>query len=65
MLVDYLPKRYPTLFEAIGDVETGSWGIYNRVTDERFDHLEGMQGVKALEVCSRYLLLLLTFSYLV
>ncbi|EPQ52256.1 hypothetical protein GLOTRDRAFT_47391 [Gloeophyllum trabeum ATCC 11539] len=50
ILVDYLPKRYPTLFEKI-DCEGG--GIWNKVTDEKLIGLEGRKGVDALTVCSR------------
>ncbi|KAI5120885.1 hypothetical protein M0805_002985 [Coniferiporia weirii] len=50
ILVDYLPKRYPTLFERI-DCKGG--GIWNKVTDERITGLEGKIGVDALMVCSR------------
>ncbi|TFK49036.1 hypothetical protein OE88DRAFT_457135 [Heliocybe sulcata] len=50
ILVDYLPKRYPTLFEKI-DCPGG--GIWNKVTGEKLTGLEGKQGVDALMVCSR------------
>lgn len=50
ILVDYLPKRYPTLFESI-DCKGG--GIWNKVTDERIMGLQGRRGVDALLVCSR------------
>ncbi|KAH8116139.1 hypothetical protein DFH11DRAFT_1688264 [Phellopilus nigrolimitatus] len=50
ILVDYLPKRYPTLFEKI-DCKGG--GIWNKVTDEKLVGLEGKVGVDALLVCSR------------
>ena len=36
ILVDYLPKRYPTLFEKI-DCKGG--GIWNKVTDEKLTGL--------------------------
>ncbi|KZT25682.1 hypothetical protein NEOLEDRAFT_1169290 [Neolentinus lepideus HHB14362 ss-1] len=49
-LVDYLPKRYPTLFERI-DCPGG--GIWNKVTGEKLIGLEGKLGVDALMVCSR------------
>lgn len=50
ILVDYLPKRYPTLFEKI-DCKGG--GIWNKVTDERFTGLVGKIGVEALTIVSR------------
>lgn len=53
ILADYLPKRYPTLFERI-DCKGG--GIWNKVTDERFTGLEGKVGIDALLVCSKYAL---------
>lgn len=49
-LVDYLPKRYPTLFEKI---ECEGGGIWNKVTDEKLTGLTGKTGVDALKVCSR------------
>lgn len=49
-LVDYLPKRYPTLFERI-DCKGG--GIWNKVTNEKITGLEGKIGVDALKVCAR------------
>ena len=48
ILVDYLPKRYPTLFEPLG-----TNGIWNKVTDERFANLTGVRGTEALRVISR------------
>ena len=48
ILVDYLPKRYPTLFEHIGVN-----GIWNKITGERFHDLTGKSGVDALVVISR------------
>lgn len=50
LLVDYLPKRYPTLFERI---DCKGSGIWNKVTDERITGLEVRKGVDALLVCSR------------
>ncbi|KZS91046.1 hypothetical protein SISNIDRAFT_414539 [Sistotremastrum niveocremeum HHB9708] len=50
ILVDWLPKRYPTLFESI-DCEGG--GIWNKVTDEKFEKIDGRSGVDALMVISR------------
>ncbi|TDL24583.1 hypothetical protein BD410DRAFT_745243 [Rickenella mellea] len=50
ILVQYLPKRYPTLFERL-DCEGG--GIWNKVTQERLTGLEGKKGVDALLACSR------------
>ena len=48
-LVDYLPKRYPTLF-----VRDGLDGIFNRVTGERHLSLAAKKGTDALLVVSRY-----------
>ena len=53
VLADYLPKRYPTLFEKIEDIKNGSRGIFNKVTNERFENIQELDGVKALDVCSR------------
>ena len=50
ILVDYLPKRYRTLFERI-DCKGG--GIWNKVTDERIEGIEGRNGVEALKICAR------------
>ncbi|PAV19140.1 hypothetical protein PNOK_0598400 [Pyrrhoderma noxium] len=50
ILVDYLPKRYPTLFEKI-DCKGG--GIWNKVTNEKFTSIEGRTGVDALTIVSR------------
>ncbi|GAA5849182.1 hypothetical protein JCM8547_006471 [Rhodosporidiobolus lusitaniae] len=47
-LVDYLPKRYPTLFEALTD-----GGIYNKVLNERHPACARLSGVDALKVASR------------
>ncbi|KAH9944778.1 hypothetical protein B0H21DRAFT_694529 [Amylocystis lapponica] len=58
VLVDYLPKRFPTLFALIppsekrGPAGTGT-GIWNKVTDERFPAVEGLRGVDALRVVAR------------
>ena len=49
-VVDYLPKRYPTLFEII-DGEAG--GIWNKVTNERIVGIRGLEGVEALRVVAR------------
>ncbi|ORY91691.1 hypothetical protein BCR35DRAFT_298965 [Leucosporidium creatinivorum] len=46
-LIDYLPKRYPTLFEKIPG------GIWNKVTDERFPEADSLVGTPALMVISR------------
>ncbi|KAI5480400.1 hypothetical protein MNV49_000975 [Pseudohyphozyma bogoriensis] len=46
-LVDYLPKRYPTLFESLPG------GIWNKVTDEKYPNVDKLQGVEALMVVSR------------
>ena len=48
-LVDYLPKRYPTLF-----VRDGPDGIFNSVTGERHLSLTRKKGTDALLVVSRY-----------
>ena len=53
VLADYLPKRYPALFEKIEDIKSGNWGIFNKVTNERFENIQELDGVKALDVCSR------------
>ena len=50
ILVDYLPKRYPTLFEKI-DRKGG--GIWNKVTDEKLTGLKDKTGTDALKVCAR------------
>ena len=50
ILMDYLPKRYPTLFEKI-DCKGG--GIWNKVTNEKFTGIEGRIGVDALTIVSR------------
>ena len=50
ILVDYLPKRYPKLFEKI-DCKGG--GIWNKVTNEKFTSIEGRTGVDALTIVSR------------
>ncbi|PIL33533.1 hypothetical protein GSI_04156 [Ganoderma sinense ZZ0214-1] len=47
-LVDYLPKRYPTLF-----AREGHDGIFNRVTGEHHLSLSGKKGTDALLVVSR------------
>jgi len=48
VLIDWLPKRYPTLFKKIGED-----GIWNKVTGERFVGLREKRGVEALMVVSR------------
>ncbi|KAL5498789.1 hypothetical protein ACEPAH_2144 [Sanghuangporus vaninii] len=73
LLIDYLPKRYPTLFRALPPKQSTSsaslfnlfnlrsseckevGGIWNRVTNERFEaeDVQGLQGVEALRVCAR------------
>lgn len=53
ILVDYLPKRFPTLFEKI-DCKGG--GIWNKVTNEKLVNLKGKIGIDALMVCSRSVL---------
>lgn len=49
-LVDYLPKRYPTLFERIHCKGNGIW---NKATDERIEGVQGKTGVEALKICAR------------
>ena len=49
--MDYLPKRYPTLFKLI-DCEGG--GIWNKVTDEKITGIQSKTGVDALVACSKY-----------
>ncbi|KAM0746601.1 hypothetical protein T439DRAFT_134935 [Meredithblackwellia eburnea MCA 4105] len=46
-LIDYLPKRYPTLFEKL------SGGIWNKITDEKYPDANKLSGVAALKVVSR------------
>lgn len=48
LLVDYLPKRYPTLFERLSPN-----GIWNKVTDEKIPDITGKSGVDALLIVSR------------
>lgn len=48
ILADWLPKRYPTLFESLGPD-----GIWNKVTGEKWTRLGSKQGVNALLVISR------------
>ncbi|EJD05609.1 uncharacterized protein FOMMEDRAFT_77964 [Fomitiporia mediterranea MF3/22] len=52
ILVDYLPKRYPTLFEKLAS-KSGQVGIWNKVTDDKFEKTNGLEGVDALKICSR------------
>jgi len=47
VLAAWLPKRYPTLFESLPD------GIFNKVTEERFDGISAKRGTDALLVVSR------------
>ncbi|GAA5827482.1 hypothetical protein JCM11251_003831 [Rhodosporidiobolus azoricus] len=47
-LVDYLPKRYPTLFQALP-----AGGIWNKVLNERFPGCASLSGTAALKVVSR------------
>jgi len=49
-LVDYLPKRYPTLFEQIHCKGNGIW---NKATGERIEGVQGKTGVEALKICAR------------
>jgi len=46
LVVSYLPKRYPTLFDCLQD------GIYNKLTNKSFTGLNHLQGVQALQVVS-------------
>lgn len=48
LLVDYLPKRYPTLFETLSPN-----GIWNKVTNEKIPDITGKSGVDALLIVSR------------
>lgn len=48
ILADWLPKRYPTLFQSLG-----ADGIWNKVTGEKWTRLGSKQGVDALMVISR------------
>ncbi|KAF8511540.1 hypothetical protein JB92DRAFT_2831142 [Gautieria morchelliformis] len=50
VLVDWLPKRYPTLFEGLGSPGEGIW---NKVTDEKLMGLQCKQGVEALLAISK------------
>ena len=54
-LADYLPKRYPTLFDAIPAKEPSAvpYGIRNKVTDENFTNISALKGVDALMVVTR------------
>ncbi|PCH35811.1 hypothetical protein WOLCODRAFT_140094 [Wolfiporia cocos MD-104 SS10] len=52
-LVDYLPKRYPTLFELVTTEKQPYYGILNKVTGERFTDVQSLRGVDALLVVSR------------
>ncbi|KZT72269.1 hypothetical protein DAEQUDRAFT_27471 [Daedalea quercina L-15889] len=54
-LVDYLPKRYPTLFDAIPSENPGPVpnGIHNRVTGETFTNISDLKGIDALMVVTR------------
>ncbi|GAA5913255.1 hypothetical protein JCM6882_000044 [Rhodosporidiobolus microsporus] len=47
-LVDYLPKRYPTLFQSLP-----GGGIWNKILDERFPACGSLSGTAALTVISR------------
>lgn len=48
VLVDYLPKRFPTLFESVGTT-----GIYNKITGESFQDISGKRGIDALMIVSK------------
>ena len=54
-LVDYLPKRYPTLFDAIPSKTPGPVpnGIHNKVTGETFSNVSDLKGIDALMVVTR------------
>ncbi|KAH9834100.1 uncharacterized protein C8Q71DRAFT_873543 [Rhodofomes roseus] len=54
-LVDYLPKRYPTLFDAIPSKTLGPVpdGIHNKVTGETFTNISNLKGIDALMVVTR------------
>jgi len=53
-LVDYLPKRFPTLFKPIfGIPSSPAIGIVNEVTGESFPDVRGIKGVDALLIVSR------------
>lgn len=54
-LVDYLPKRYPTLFDAIPAEKPNTVpnGIHNKVTGETFTNISALNGVDALMVVTR------------
>ncbi|POY75267.1 hypothetical protein BMF94_1637 [Rhodotorula taiwanensis] len=47
-LVDYLPKRYPTLFEALPN-----GGVFNRVLGLGFENCSVLHGVEALHVVAK------------
>lgn len=49
-LVDWLPKRYPTLFERLSSSEEGIW---NKVTGKKFTGLKNKRGTGALLVISQ------------
>ena len=50
VLVDWLPRRYPTLFEGLGSPGEGIW---NKVTDEKLTDLKSKRGVEALLAISK------------
>ena len=54
-LVDYLPKRFPTLFDAIPSEKPSAvpYGIHNKVTGETFTNISELKGVDALMVVTR------------
>ncbi|GAA6036704.1 hypothetical protein JCM8097_003438 [Rhodosporidiobolus ruineniae] len=47
-VVDFLTKRYPTLFEALPNC-----GVYNKILEERHENLAGLKGVDALMIISK------------
>ncbi|KZT50557.1 hypothetical protein CALCODRAFT_559055 [Calocera cornea HHB12733] len=56
-VVDWLPKRYPTLFDRLlrFEEERSYDGIFNKITGERFEWLDGSapSGCEALTIISR------------
>lgn len=50
VLTDWLPRRYPTLFE---EIKCSEGGIWNKVTNEKFKDIANARGVDALKIISR------------
>ncbi|PPQ81866.1 hypothetical protein CVT25_013466 [Psilocybe cyanescens] len=48
LLVNWLPKRYPKMFTRLGED-----GIWNKVTNERFEKTRDVYSVQALRIISR------------